>query len=57
MAGGVGLPADGNHYVVGPWLSFDPATERFTGEHADEANVLLKDPNREGFEVPGVEAV
>jgi predicted dehydrogenase len=57
MAGGVGVPEDGNEYVVGPWLSFDPQTERFTGERADEANRLLKDANREGFEVPGVDAV
>lgn len=52
MSGGVGLPADGNEYVVGPWLTFDPKTEQHTGDFASEANVLLKDPNRKGFEVP-----
>ena len=52
MADGVGIPEKGNHYTVGPWLSFDPATERHTGDHAEAANRLLKDPNRPGFEVP-----
>lgn len=52
MRDGVGLPEDGNQYVVGPWLTFDPKTERNTGEFADEANELLKDQNRSGFEVP-----
>ncbi|MCP4189148.1 MAG: Gfo/Idh/MocA family oxidoreductase [Planctomycetaceae bacterium] len=52
MRDGVGIPEDGNDYVVGPWLTFDPATERHTGDHADAANALLKDPNNAGFEVP-----
>jgi predicted dehydrogenase len=52
MADGVGVPEDGSHYTVGPTLTFDPDTERFTGDHADDANKLLKDPNREGFVVP-----
>ena len=33
-------------------LAFDPATERHTGDHAEAANALLKDPNSKGFEVP-----
>ena len=52
MGKGVGLPEDENSYTVGPWLSFDPKTERHTGEFAAEANGLLKDPNRRGFQVP-----
>jgi predicted dehydrogenase len=52
MSEGVGLPEDGNSYVVGPWLTFDPATERHTGEFAAEANELLKDANRREFRVP-----
>jgi predicted dehydrogenase len=52
MSDGVGLPEDGNHYTVGPWLTYDPATEQHTGDHADAANALLKDPNNPGFEVP-----
>ena len=52
MRDGVGLPADGTTYRVGPMLSFDPATERHTGDHAEAANALLKDPNTKGFEVP-----
>ena len=52
MGKGVGLPEDGTNYTVGPWLTFDPKTERHTGEFAAEANKLLKDPNRSGFKVP-----
>lgn len=52
MHGGVGIPEDSADYIVGPWLAFDPKTERHTGPHAEEANALLKDPNRKGFEVP-----
>jgi predicted dehydrogenase len=35
---------DVNEYPrqLGPWLTFDPATQKFTGEQADEANALLK---------------
>ncbi len=57
MADGVGLPEDGNSYRVGPWLTFDPQAERHTGEFADEANALLKDANRPGFEIPSVSKV
>lgn len=57
MHDGVGLPEDGNEYTVGPWLTFDPETERHVGEHADAANVLLKDPNREKYRVPTVSEV
>jgi predicted dehydrogenase len=49
---GCGVPEDGAEYVVGPWLTFDPETERHTGEFAEQANALLKDPNRDGFRVP-----
>lgn len=52
MADGVGIPEDGNHYTVGPTLTFDPESEHFTGDHAQAANKLLKDKNREGFIVP-----
>ena len=52
MRGGAGVPEDGNSYTVGPVLTFDPKTERFTGDRAEAANRLLKDPNRKGFEVP-----
>ena len=57
MRDGVGVPEDKAEYVVGPWLSFDPKTERFVGEHADEANKLVKDRNRPGFEVPAIDKV
>lgn len=52
MKDGVGLAKDGNHYTVGPWLTYDPETELHTGDHAEAANALLKDPNRRGFEIP-----
>jgi predicted dehydrogenase len=57
MKDGVGVPEDEANYVVGPWLTFDPKTERFTGDYAQEANALLRDPNRKGFEVPDVAEV
>jgi predicted dehydrogenase len=52
MRDGVGVPEDGAEYIVGPWLTFDPATERFTGEHATEANKLLRDPRTKEFDIP-----
>lgn len=57
MADGVGIPEDGEKYIVGPWLTFDPATEQHTGENAAEANKLLKDNNRAGFEIPTLATV
>lgn len=52
MSKGVGLPEDGTEYIVGPWLSYDPKTERHVGDHAEAANALMKDANRDGFKVP-----
>ena len=40
--------------VLGPWLSFDPSQERFTGESAAEANALLRRVDREPFVVPTI---
>jgi predicted dehydrogenase len=40
--------------VTGPWLEFDPATERFTGEFSEEANKLLTEEYRKGFELPEI---
>jgi predicted dehydrogenase len=57
MSTGVGVPENEAQYVVGPWLTFDPQAERHTGDFADQANALLKDPNRSGFEVPSAESV
>ncbi|HUF61636.1 MAG TPA: Gfo/Idh/MocA family oxidoreductase [Verrucomicrobiales bacterium] len=57
MRDGVGIPEDGAEYVVGPWLSFDPESERHTGEFAGAANELLKDPNRPGFEIPAPDQI
>lgn len=52
MKGGVGLAEDKERYVVGPWLTFDPRTERHVGKHAHAANQLLKDVNNPDFMVP-----
>ncbi len=52
MSKGVGLPEDGTEYTVGPWLTFNPETERHTGAFSTEANELLKNANRPGFQVP-----
>jgi predicted dehydrogenase len=57
MHDGVGVPEDKAEYIVGPWLTFDPKTERHIGDHAAEANALLKDANNPGFEVPAPEHV
>ena len=57
MKNGVGLPEDGTEYTVGPWLRFDPLTERHVGAHAEAANRLLKDPNNPEFQVPDVRNV
>jgi predicted dehydrogenase len=57
MRDGVGVPEDGAEYTVGPWLTFDPQTETHIGDFATEANVLLKDPNRPGFEIPSLATV
>jgi predicted dehydrogenase len=56
MSKGVGVK-EGEKYTVGPWLAYDPMTERHTGEHAEAANALLKDNNREGFTVPSATEV
>jgi len=53
MRDGVGVPASAK-YTVGPMLEFDPESERHTGDHAEQANVLLKDPDNPGFEIPAV---
>ena len=49
---GYGLPIDEMTWVVGPELTFDPKTERFSGERADEANKLLRRDYRAPFVVP-----
>ena len=56
MKKGAGLGEDAK-YVVGPWLNYDPKSERHRGDFAKEANALLKDANRPGFEVPPTKAV
>jgi predicted dehydrogenase len=57
MRDGVGVPENGADYRVGPLLTFDPATERHTGEHAEAANALLKDADNPGFEIPDLSRI
>lgn len=57
MNKGVGIAEGSTEYTVGPWLTFDPVTERHTGDFADQANALLKDENRKGFEIPSMNQV
>jgi len=56
MSKGVGVK-DGARYTAGPLLTFDPKSETHTGDHAEIANALLKDPNRKGFEIPALQQV
>src|SRR5580704_1894740 len=44
MRDGVGVPEHGAEYVVGPWLTFDPISERCVGAHATEATRCSKIP-------------
>jgi len=48
----VGVNLDATTYKVGPHLTFDPASEKFTGEHAAAANPLLTRAYRHPFVVP-----
>ena len=52
MEKGCGVDPTTAKYTVGPMLSFDPQTERHTGEHAEAANALLKNANNADFNVP-----
>jgi predicted dehydrogenase len=47
----VGIPIDDATYVIGPALTFDPKSERFTGDNAEAANKLLRRDYREPFVV------
>ncbi|MEM7699705.1 MAG: Gfo/Idh/MocA family oxidoreductase [Verrucomicrobiota bacterium] len=37
---------------LGPELTFDPETEKFTGDNAEAANAFVKTPQREEFAIP-----
>ena len=39
---------------VGPWLDFDPVSEKFTGEFAEEANKIAAEEYAAGFELPEI---
>lgn len=57
MQNEVGISPQGESYIVGPMLEFDPQTEQHIGPRAAEANALLGSPNNTGFEVPTVKTV
>ena len=38
--------------TLGPWLTFEPKQERFSGEHAEAANALVKEHYRTEFSIP-----
>jgi hypothetical protein len=44
-------------YRLGPTLTFDPKTERHTGDHADAANALLSDRHSTAFPIPSISEV
>ncbi len=52
---GMGVDLKRNHFVMGPKLTYDNATEHFTGKYGKEANALIKLTGRRGFEIPTVE--
>jgi hypothetical protein len=39
---------------AGPWLEFDPVSEKFTGEFAEEANKLATENYVEEFKLPQI---
>ncbi len=47
-----GVDLDKEKPILGPWLTYDPKAERFTGDHADEANKLVKEDYRAPFVIP-----
>jgi hypothetical protein len=49
---GYGLPIDEMTWTIGPVLTFDPGSEKFTGELAEAANKLLTREYRAPFVVP-----
>jgi hypothetical protein len=47
-----GVDIEKEMLTVGPMLTMDGKAERFTGDHAEQANKLIKDAYREPFVVP-----
>ena len=40
--------------ALGPWVTFDPKSERFVGDHANDANALSQREYRQPFVVPKI---
>jgi hypothetical protein len=49
-----GIDPTAQPIIAGPWLDYDPATNRFTGPFAAEANKLCEEEYAAGFELPEV---
>lgn len=48
---------EANELQLGPKLAFDAKLAQFTGQHAEEANSLLRRVDRKSFEVPDIDAI
>jgi predicted dehydrogenase len=46
-----GIDLEQQRIIAGPWLKFNPATLRFEGEFAQEANALCQEEYAAGFEL------
>jgi predicted dehydrogenase len=49
-----GINLEATPAVLGPWVTFDPEQERFTGPHAGDANRLIRRDYRKPFVVPAM---
>jgi hypothetical protein len=49
-----GVDLDVEKPTLGPWLTYDPQNERFIGEHAADANELVKEVYRDPYVIPDV---
>lgn len=50
--GANGIDMISDQAITGPWLNFNPDTERFEGDLSPEANALLVEEYREGHQLP-----
>ena len=48
---------EGGEIRLSPMLTIDPESEMFVGDHAEQANKMLKREYRKGYEVPEIAAV
>jgi hypothetical protein len=50
--GANGIDMISDQAIAGPWLNFNPDTERFEGDLSPEANALMVEEYREGHQLP-----